>query len=156
IQVAMVAVSGGKSRRPELTLDRCYFENGQNAVSLTGNARILADNCSFGRHNALFYFRGKSKLTKTDLHLSHCSAFVDEGPSQVFRLDNRAGCSFVVRHSIFSNPKSGSSSALILQTGGSADPGEEVRYTGEGNCYHNLSSLWIHFQTDAGAADFSK
>jgi serine/threonine protein kinase len=155
IQVAMVAVSEAARHRPELSLDRCYFENGQNAVSLAGNARILADNCSFGRHNVLFYFRGKSHLTRTDLHMSHCSAFGDKGSNQVFRLDNRAGCSFVVRHSIFSNPNSSPSSALILQTASSADPGEDVRYAGEGNCYHNLNSLWIHYQKDAGAADFS-
>jgi hypothetical protein len=123
-----------------LALRKCYFQNGQAAVSLKGPARLKQDNCALGGHACMFHVWGQNTSdAPAELALNHVSAHVLDGP--VFRLDDNVSCKLNVSYSIFSCPdtvpaKNGPD--LIRQT--SKVP--NVRYGGKRNAYHNLPNLW--------------
>jgi hypothetical protein len=120
---------------------KCYFKTGQDAIAVEGAADIVAEDCGFGPHNALFHLRGKNNKPESKIHLRDCSAFVVNGPA--FRLDEQAFCELWLDYSIFSCPESsifGDEQALILQTDDSVSP--HVRYVGKRNCYHKFNLVW--------------
>jgi serine/threonine protein kinase len=88
--------------RPVLSFEECYFEKGQDAVAVNGPATVMAQNCAFKDHYALFHLRGRFKAPPADIHLKRCSARVDNGPA--FRLDEEAQCNLVLEYSIFAAP----------------------------------------------------
>jgi serine/threonine protein kinase len=146
IPVAMVAVEGAASNHSDLSLEECYFERAQSAVTLTGQqVAVRANNCAFGPHAVLFHLRGGGTRATNRIRLRNCSAFVVDGP--VFRLDKDAACSLEVDHSVFSCPASRSGwEDLILQT--DTVSRDQVRFYGRRNCYHNLNSFWKRYHPD--------
>src|SRR5262249_6954387 len=92
VPVASVAVWGrgeGAEEAGGVELQKCYFERGQAAVSVLGNARVTVTSCAFGPHLSLFHLRGgESGKLDARLLLENVSAFLVAGPA--FRLDSTA------------------------------------------------------------------
>lgn len=150
--VASVAVDnpGNPSEKPSVRFQRCYFQEGQVAISLNGPGDISPTDCAFGPHCTLFHLRGDSKDLPSHLQLVQCSALVVRGPA--FRLDNEAFCRLHVTHSLFSRPehtpdKRYDQPDLIRQTDAQMPL---VRFEGKRNCYHNLNAFWV-LPTNSGS-----
>jgi serine/threonine protein kinase len=150
IPLASVAVENPSldlGLRPSVQLDKCYFQAGQDAIAVNGSARVVANNCAFGAHGALFHLRGKAKKPESEVVLQRCDYFLENGPA--FRLDGQARCSLTVSYSIFSyldTPYLGDEPALILQSDDVVSP--HAQYFGRHNIYHNLNSFWIRKEDD--------
>src|SRR5262249_52748389 len=143
VPVASVAVwrdDGDADGPPELAFEECYFQRGQDAVSVRGAAVVRPTNCAFGPHLTLFHLPGdQSNGGAAQLELESVSALVVYGPA--FRLDKDAAADIEVKYSLFSCPDRGlylSGPDLIAQTSPRA---RLVRYRGKRNCYHNLNAL---------------
>lgn len=142
--ISSVVVEGAvnrQSKQPWLVLDRCFFREGQVAISLLGAAVVRPSDCAFGPHAALFNLKSDTLEPRSKLELTNCSAFVVRGPA--FRLDDNATCVLHTRHCIFSSPGADAGAnqhpSLILQTDTIAPA---VVYYGDRNCYHNLNVYW--------------
>jgi serine/threonine protein kinase len=147
VPVASVAVwNPGKTaqHRAALNLVECHFRRGQAAVSVLGNADILASNCGLGPHLTLFHLRGDEnrELDTNQLKLTNVSALLAYGPA--FRVDRSSAWEIRAQESIFSCPKSPilgqyDDIDLISQTGTAE---RTVKFFSVRNCYHNLNALW--------------
>jgi serine/threonine protein kinase len=131
------------AEKTTLVLKQCYFQRGQAAVSVLGNADVSPTNCAFGPHATLFHLRGEEdRDLGINLNLKYVSAILAYGPA--FRLDKGAACEISAQRSIFSCPEKPSldkydAPDLIRQTGTLK---RTVKFTGDRNCYHNLNALW--------------
>jgi serine/threonine protein kinase len=124
---------------PSVIFNECYFEKGQDAISVDGAAKVWFTNCAWGPHNAIVHLHGKSKL-ESQINVQHGSAFAVNGP--VFRLDDQAACRLDVKQSIFSRPEAlpiRDEPDFIRQTSSSRPL---VRLTSKRNYFHNLNSYW--------------
>ena len=140
-RLTSVEVRGGRgsAEMPRLVLDHCYFAQGQEAITMTGAAQLVALHCAFAPHTtALFHLRGRSQQ-ESELKLKHCTAMLTHGAA--FLLADGPDCKLDVDDSLFSQLETpaASTATLILQAGPLA---RGFDYRGNGNGYHNLKTYW--------------
>src|SRR5207245_6986083 len=149
---AVLVDSSGSQGTPTIEFRKCCFRSGHDAVTAHGPARIIATDCAFGPHDALFRLRGTRRTPdSTAVTLRNCSALLRSGAA--FELEDGVSARLSVSNSIFSAPngKNGDSPVLIRQTGdgsgfyynyndGRSDPSNR-------NVYHNLAAYVAKFAT---------
>jgi serine/threonine protein kinase len=143
-RVASVYVEGAgeAADRPTLVLDRCDLVRGQDAILVTGNARVEPSDCTFGPHAAHLHLRGRGAPWQTAARLKNCSLFVVNGP--MLRLDDDATCELTAQQTIFSGEPGAAAAAethLFWQTAAAAAPA--VRYHGKHNAFYKINSYWV-------------
>ncbi len=123
---------------------------GQDAVTVLGGAGVVATQCVFGPHAALFRVDGRGKRERAEVQLRNCSAFL-VSESAVVALQRVAECDLALDCCLISRPVSGAEMAggpaegkgavLVRQTG---DPAGDLTFRGRENRYHNLDAYWVH------------
>jgi serine/threonine protein kinase len=140
---------------PAVRLTECVFIGGSQAFQFTGRGSVIASNCAFAPHHAVFHLHGTAP--ETTVRLEHCSALLDQ--SSLFLLDDAASARIAAGHCLFSRPTgdptdhSGADAMLIRQVGIKAG---DVSFRGlvgadrlpMRNAYHNLTAIWSDETTD--------
>ncbi|MBV9126208.1 MAG: serine/threonine protein kinase, partial [Planctomycetes bacterium] len=145
----------GPATKPHLTLENCYFGDsqgtgGQDAITVSRAADLIATNCTFGPHAAWFHFRDKA-TPDTDLALRGCSGFLVDGSA--FYLEDDIQCQLNVEDSLFGRPESAPGTAdLVHQVSHLAG----LRFTGHGNRYYNLTDFWVGPSADEMASTWEE
>ena len=104
---------------PAVRLTECVFVGGSQAFQFTGRGSVIASNCAFAPHHAVFHLHGTAP--ETTVRLEHCSAFLED--SSLFLLDDAASARIAAGHCLFSRPvgdptdHSGADAVLIRQVG---------------------------------------
>jgi serine/threonine protein kinase len=156
---SVVLSAVNRAARPTLTLKDCYFvgyeeasedefknakSGGQDAITLKTGADVVATNCAFGPHAALFRIdRGAEGSTVTVRHnaallLGDSAAFHIAGPTTT--------CSLDLRYSWFAalnaaKPDPEWKGAVLLRQDG-RDP-MAIAYQGNDNRFHGLDAFWV-------------
>jgi serine/threonine protein kinase len=144
IQLPASASMGGLQQ--SITLERCFFRGGDDALQLTGSAGVHLIDCAFGPHTALVHCSGPDVVMReTEVALTHCSALL-EGASAAFLFDGGASCKMFVNHCLFSCPSSGGEieadgAVLVRQVGERGDLHYESQHR---NVFHNLIGYSVH------------
>ena len=154
-----LTASGGlaKGDRPRVDFVQCYFKSGQAAIAIHGPADVVASDCAFKPHGALFHLSGQGSA---NVKLHHCSAFVVSGPA--FRIDDDIVCQLSAEYSIFSctdNTVSNRDEPHLVRHTDAKEP--RLVFKGLRNYYDNLNALWVWpsetgYQILANYDDFQK
>jgi hypothetical protein len=147
--------------RPHLTLDGCYFvgferaaddkfanakAGGQDAITLKTPADVMATNCAFGPHFALF--RIEPDAERSEITLRHCAGLL-VGDSAAFHVaGDKTRCTLKVHHAWFAGlnarppfaPVDEKGAVLLRQD--SADS-SAISYKGNDNRFHELDATWV-------------
>jgi serine/threonine protein kinase len=146
--------------QPTLRLEDCYFVGyeeavedkfknakygGQDAVTLKSMAKVVATNCAFGPHAAMF--RIDPGAEGSELRVLHCAGLL-LGESAVFHVAGETTtCSLVVRQSWWAGlnsaelaPAQGKVATLLRQDGLGDNA---IAYQGTDNRFNHLNSFWV-------------
>ncbi len=149
----LIRANPGEAPGPQVTFDKCCFITGQEAVTWTGPASVLAQKCLFGNYSALFHgkadrsaaeARSPGSRTGARIDLHQCCALLVNGA--VFALDRDVRCSLAPSDCVFTcaadeaDPEGGDA-VLVRQDG--PPGGTQIQYSGQRNTYHNLQALLV-------------
>ncbi|HMF14861.1 MAG TPA: hypothetical protein VKE94_21245, partial [Gemmataceae bacterium] len=153
-------VATTKTARTRLTLDDCYFVGfekaaddkftnvkfgGQDAITLKTPADVVAFNCAFGPHFALY--RIEPDAERSELTLRHCASLLVGDSAAFHAAGDKTTCTLKVRHSWFAGlngqtpfgPGDDKGAALLRQD--CADR-SAITYQGKDNRFYGLDAIW--------------
>jgi serine/threonine protein kinase len=157
---SIVVTSSNKAMRPRLTLEDCYFVGfersaedkftnvkfgGQDAISLKTPTDVIATNCAFGPHYALFRIEPDSE--RSEVTLRHCAALLVGDSAAFHAAGEKTTCSLNVGHSWFAglnappplDQRDDKGAALLRQDGVDRST---ITYQGKDNRFHGLDAIW--------------
>jgi hypothetical protein len=157
---SVVLSAVNRAWKPTLTLKDCYFVGyeeavedklknakygGQDAITLKSVAKVVATNCAFGPHVAMF--RIDASAEGSELTVLHCAGLL-LSESAVFHVAGETTtCNLVVRHSWWAGlngaevaPSQGKGAAFLRQDGLRDNA---IAYQGKDNRFNHLSSFWV-------------
>jgi serine/threonine protein kinase len=140
-----VTAPANEAAKPILLLNECLFVRGQRGVTLTGGCTVKPTSCAFGPHTAAAFQVQGANRDAAEIRLANCSLLLTEGPA--LRLQEGAFCHLTASHNILSRLQSDATAAVgasLLQLTG--DGTGTIRYTGQRNCFHNLSAYCVRTQ----------